>query len=48
MIALILGSLTAYALVRFTYRPKVALIGLFILCVALRVRRDARSAGRRP
>ena len=30
VIALILGSLTAYALVRFTYRPKVALIGLFI------------------
>ena len=30
VIALILGSATAYALVRFTYRPKVALIGLFI------------------
>jgi multiple sugar transport system permease protein len=35
VIALILGSVTAYALVRFTYRPKVALIGLFILCTAL-------------
>jgi multiple sugar transport system permease protein len=31
VIALILGSVTAYALVRFTYRPKVALIGLFLL-----------------
>ena len=27
--------MTAYALVRFTYRPKVALIGLFILSVAI-------------
>jgi multiple sugar transport system permease protein len=36
-IALILGSATAYALVRFTYRPRVATIGLFILCVALAV-----------
>ena len=35
VIALILGSVTAYALVRFTYRPKVALIGLFILSGAL-------------
>ena len=34
LIALVLGSVTAYALVRFTYKPKVALIGLFILCVA--------------
>jgi multiple sugar transport system permease protein len=33
-IALILGSATAYALVRFTYRPKVATIGLFIACLA--------------
>jgi multiple sugar transport system permease protein len=33
LIALLLGSVTAYALVRFTYKPKVALIGLFILCV---------------
>jgi multiple sugar transport system permease protein len=35
VIALILGSVTAYALVRFTYRPKVALIGLFILSGAI-------------
>jgi multiple sugar transport system permease protein len=35
LIALVLGSVTAYALVRFTYKPKVALIGLFILCVAM-------------
>ena len=35
LIALVLGSVTAYALVRFTYRPKVALIGLFILCLVL-------------
>ena len=33
LIALVLGSVTAYALVRFTYRPKVALIGLFIVCL---------------
>jgi multiple sugar transport system permease protein len=30
VIALILGSLAAYALVRFTYRPRVAIVGLFI------------------
>jgi multiple sugar transport system permease protein len=30
VIALILGSLAAYALVRFTYRPRVGIIGLFI------------------
>ncbi|HEY6570132.1 MAG TPA: carbohydrate ABC transporter permease [Candidatus Limnocylindrales bacterium] len=35
LIALLLGSVTAYALVRFTYRPKVALIGLFIGCLVL-------------
>jgi multiple sugar transport system permease protein len=34
LIAVILGSATAYALVRFTYRPKVGVIGLFIACVA--------------
>ncbi len=34
-IALILGSCTAYALVRFTYRPKVALIGLFLFSGAI-------------
>jgi multiple sugar transport system permease protein len=37
LIALILGSASAYALVRFTYRPRVATIGLFILCGALGV-----------
>jgi len=30
VIALILGSLAAYALVRFTYRPRVGIVGLFI------------------
>ncbi len=34
-IALILGSFTAYALVRFTYRPRIGIIGLFIGSVAL-------------
>jgi len=34
-IALFMGSLTAYALVRFTYKPKVALIGAFILSVVI-------------
>jgi len=34
-IALAMGSLTAYALVRFVYRPKVALIGAFILSVVV-------------
>jgi multiple sugar transport system permease protein len=34
-IALVMGSLTAYALVRFTYKPKVALIGTFILSLVL-------------
>jgi multiple sugar transport system permease protein len=34
-IALAMGSLTAYALVRFTYRPRVGIIGIFIGCVAL-------------
>ena len=35
LIALVLGSFAAYALVRFTYRPRVAMIALFIGCVAL-------------
>jgi multiple sugar transport system permease protein len=35
VIALGIGSLAAYALVRFTYRPRVGIIGLFIGCVAL-------------
>jgi multiple sugar transport system permease protein len=30
ILALILGSLAAYALVRFTYRPRVGIVGLFI------------------
>lgn len=34
VIALILGSCTAYALVRFTYRPRVGMIGLGIGSVA--------------
>jgi multiple sugar transport system permease protein len=34
VIALILGSFTAYALVRFTYRPRVGMIGLGIGSVA--------------
>jgi multiple sugar transport system permease protein len=34
-IALIMGSMAAYALVRFTYKPRVASIGLFIGCIAL-------------
>jgi multiple sugar transport system permease protein len=34
-IALAMGSFTAYALVRFTYRPRVGIIGIFIGCVGL-------------
>jgi multiple sugar transport system permease protein len=34
LIALFMGSFTAYALVRFTYRPKLGLIGLAIGCIA--------------
>jgi len=34
VIALVLGSLAAYALVRFTYRPRVGIVGLFIASVA--------------
>jgi len=37
VIALVVGSAAAYALVRFRYRPKVGLIALFIGCVALAV-----------
>jgi multiple sugar transport system permease protein len=33
-IALAMGSLTAYALVRFSYRPKLGLIGVGIGCIA--------------
>jgi multiple sugar transport system permease protein len=35
VLALILGSLAAYALVRFTYRPRVGIVGLFIGSLAL-------------
>jgi multiple sugar transport system permease protein len=34
VIALVMGSFTAYALVRFTYRPKLGLIGVAIGCIA--------------
>src|SRR6185295_17126807 len=34
-IALAMGSFTAYALVRFTYRPRVGIIGIFIGGVVL-------------
>ena len=36
-IALALGATSAYALVRFTYRPRVGIIGLFIGSVALAI-----------
>lgn len=36
-IALVMGAGAAYALVRFTYRPKVALIALGIACAALAI-----------
>jgi multiple sugar transport system permease protein len=34
VLALIFGSLAAYALVRFTYRPRVGIVGLFIASFA--------------
>jgi multiple sugar transport system permease protein len=34
LIALLIGSLAAYALVRFTYRPRFGIIGLFIASMA--------------
>jgi multiple sugar transport system permease protein len=37
LIALALGSAAAYALVRFRYRPRVGVIGLFVACVAFAV-----------
>jgi multiple sugar transport system permease protein len=37
VLALLLGSTAAYALVRFRYRPKIGIIALFIGCVALMV-----------
>ena len=36
-IALVMGAAAAYALVRFTYQPKVALIALGIGCIALAI-----------
>jgi multiple sugar transport system permease protein len=35
VLALILGSAAAYALVRFTYRPRLAVIGLFFFCATV-------------
>jgi multiple sugar transport system permease protein len=35
VLALFFGSLAAYALVRFTYRPRVGIVGLFIASFAL-------------
>lgn len=37
LIALILGSMSAYALVRFTYRPRIGIIGLFIAALGFAV-----------
>ena len=34
LIALLIGSMAAYALVRFTYRPRFGIIGLFIASMA--------------
>jgi len=36
-IALLLGATSAYALVRFTYRPRVGIIGLFVGSLALAI-----------
>ena len=35
VLALVLGSTAAYALVRFQYRPRLGIIGLFIFAIAL-------------
>ncbi len=37
IIALILGALASYALVRFVYKPKLGVIGLFAGCVGLAI-----------
>lgn len=37
VIAIIIGALASYSLVRFTYRPKYSLILSFVLCVALAI-----------
>jgi multiple sugar transport system permease protein len=44
LIALTLGSMAAYALVRFTYRPRVGLIGLFIGCLVFAILASALGA----
>ncbi|HEV7810924.1 MAG TPA: carbohydrate ABC transporter permease [Candidatus Limnocylindrales bacterium] len=44
VIALLLGSLAAYALVRFTYRPRIGIIGLFIGSIALSFAATAAGA----
>ena len=46
VIALVLGSAAAYALVRFTYRPRIGIIGLFIGCAPGLRRRGPRRARR--
>jgi len=35
VIALVMGSAAAYALVRFTYRPRIGIVGLFIGCAGV-------------
>ena len=37
VLALLLGASASYALVRFTYRPKLGVIGLFFFCLALAI-----------
>ncbi len=37
LLVLVLGSMAAYALVRFEYRPRLGIIGSFIVCVGLSV-----------
>lgn len=37
IVALLVGALASYALVRFTYRPKLGVIGLFLGCVILMI-----------
>jgi multiple sugar transport system permease protein len=37
VIALVVGAMASYALVRYGYRPRVGVIGLFIGCVALAI-----------
>ncbi|MEZ4865761.1 MAG: carbohydrate ABC transporter permease [Caldilineaceae bacterium] len=37
VIALILGAAASYALVRFTYSPKLGVIGLFVACLVLAI-----------